>query len=258
MTGLTGILACDPGWKGLAMTLFVPSLDYSSTRVFSLNTTENKAYKRPINTIPLLVNQIVTKYWNEEPRLRFVNKILIESQHKLNMQQLSWFIHAVLLSLLPNAKVEYISPLHCKRHFKIALRENHYQNKKAMLEYVTEHAADLVAGDTVTTHDSADSIIILNTFLKEKNRRLASSVFRDVAGHVFGCRVCGKPTAKISRVSTDPGTAETIAGNYFITCKHNCAFDWLEEGMTVVDAGVKGWHERPDLAVPKTKRASKQ
>ncbi len=257
MVGLTGILACDPGWKGLAMTLFVPSLQYKSTRVFALNTTGNKAYKRPSNTIPLLVDRIVQDYWKTEPRLRFVNKIIIESQHKLNMQQLGWFIQSVLSTLLPHAKVEYISPLHCKRLFKVELGKSHYENKKRMLAYVKENADSLIAGDTVTTHDSADSIILLNTFLRDKNRRIDTRVFTvELYKTSLTCPVCSKPTGRIHQMND--GTED-----HFVTCKHNCEFSWLGSSVpkihTEIDTGERSidgkWKvASPETEEPETKR----
>jgi hypothetical protein len=228
MAGLTGILACDPGWKGLALTLFVPSLHYYSTRVFPIQG-PSKAYKRPTNTIPLLVDALVKDYWDSEPRLRFVNKIIIESQHKLNMQQLSWFIHSVLLAKLPNAKVEYISPLHCKRAFGVELEATHYKNKKAMLEYVKANKENLVAGETVTTHDSADSIILLNTFLKEKKRRICLKPHQQcMKRERFVCPCCGKESGRVYRtVDGDDRDRSLPDSEYFITCTLNCAFNWL-------------------------------
>jgi hypothetical protein len=225
MAGLTGVLACDPGWKGLAMTLWVPSLNYTSTQVFNLNKFSNKAYKTPTNTIPLLVDALVNDYWHSEPRLQFVNKIIIESQHKLNMQQLSWLIHMCLLTLLPKAKVEYISPLKCKRLFEVPLQENHHQNKKKMLEYVVEHQDELCAGNTVTTHDSADAIILLNTFLKDKNRKIAQNPFEELEPGSFPfCEMCERYKALYGLVKRGQN-----AGRYFATCTKCDHFVWCTE-----------------------------
>lgn len=238
MINLTGILACDPGWRGLAFTLYVPSLEYTSTTLFKLNYTNNKAYKRPVHTIPLLVDQIKKDYWKSEPRLRFVDKIIIESQHKVNMQQLSWLIHSVLLTLMPWAKVEYISPLKCKRLFGVELGENWKQNKDRMLEFVINNKDKLIAGNTVTTHDSADSIILLNTFLKEKKRRVCTEVFHSVMSNVkLVCPKCGENTGSIKECRKAPNE-----GKHFLTCanyneRNKCGFKWLdfETPVPVVD-----------------------
>lgn len=251
MIKLTGILACDPGWRGLSFTLYVPSLDYTSTRLFRLNYTKNKSYKRPVNTIPLLVEQIKNIYWKEEPRLQFVDKIILESQHKLNMQQLSWSIHAVLLTLMPHAKVEYISPLKCKRLFKIPLGENWKENKDRMLEYVITHKNELIAGDTVTTHDTADSIILLNTFFKEKKRRVCTEVITTttMSSHKITCPQCNNPTGAVKQCQKPPN-----AGKYFLTCANykdgnKCGFKWLDydepepitgdDGNEYIDPGME-------------------
>lgn len=229
MINLTGILACDPGWRGLAFTLYIPSLQYTSTSLFRLNYTNNKAYKSPVNTIPLLVDQIINHYWKEEPRLQLVDKIIIEGQHRVNMQQLSWLIHAVLLSHLPLAKVEYISPLKCKRLFGVELGKNHKANKDRMLEYVVQHKHELIGGETVTTHDTADSIILLNTFLKEKKRRVCKNVFTAVmTSYKIQCPICANPTGAIKKCSKAPN-----AERYFITCANykdgnRCGFKWLD------------------------------
>lgn len=242
MINLTGILACDPGWRGLAFTLYIPSLQYTSTSLFRLNYTNNKAYKSPVHTIPLLVEQIKNRLWLEEPRLQFVDKIIIESQHRVNMQQLSWLIHGVLLTLLPWAKVEYISPLKCKRLFGVELGASHQQNKDRMLKYVTDHKDELIGGDTVTTHDTADSIILLNTFLKEKKRRVCyhwDDAFIEMVGEKYICKKCGQDTGRVNQVKKEGPNN----GRYFIGCNRSnpdkCGgFDWLPgEGEYYDDEG---------------------
>jgi hypothetical protein len=271
MAGSIGYLSCDPGWRGLSLTLYIPSLKYTNTIVFKLNYTNNKAYKQPKNTIPLLIEQLKNNYLALEPRLAFVDKIILENQHRLNMQQLSWLIQAVLQSILPSkTKVIYISPLKCKRMFKIPLGANHTENKSRMLQYVINNKDDLIGGNTVTTHDSADSIILLNTYLKEKNRRVCKEVFCEVMSNLkLICYECNKATGKVNQCKKGDNS-----GRFFAACSNykdgnKCGFGWFdgepeegaseyfdEEGNTWAVAGTASSSQKPKVAVGNKRKAA--
>lgn len=260
-----GLLSCDPGWRGLAFTLYIPSLNYVSTRLFQLNIGASKGYKMPFNTIPLLVEAIRNDYLNSEHRLLLVDKIIIESQYKTNMQVLSYLIVAVLQTLLPWTKVEKISALKCKRMFNIPLGNSHYENKQRMLEYVKAHKNELIGGETVTNHDTADSIILLNTYLKEKKRRLVTgleelTMSRPLAEVV--CPHCGSKGG-VYRVKKEGPTF----GKLFMSCSEkkqggSCtskdSFKWIKDYTPVIDedgiSRIAGWEEWVEPASQTHKR----
>ncbi len=230
MAKTVGLLSIDPGWRGLAFTLHLPAWNRTTTRLFQLNVDASKAYKRPANTIPLLVNAIREQYLREEPLVWFVDKIIIESQFRSNMQMLSYLIMCVFQTILPDAKVEMISALKCKRAFGIPLGDSHYENKKRMLEYVTDNKHNLIGGDTVTNHDTADSVILLNTYLKEKKRRLETNIenlVTEMDGYLLKCPKCsGKAHCNVVK---KPGKNQ---GKYFLSCDayktgDKCEFKWL-------------------------------
>lgn len=233
MTKSVALLACDPGWKGLAFTLYVPCTGYVSTRLFQLNIDAKKGYKKPVNTIPLLVKAIREEYLELEPDLQLVDKIIIESQFRSNMQVLSYLILAVLQSVVPSARVELISALKCKRMFGVPLGDSHAENKRRMLRYVLDHKDELIGGETVTNHDTADSVILLNTFLKEKTRRLEyniENVYEMSSGGVaIRCPTCGEEGAKIWKCNK----AGPNQGKHFIKCENktdegkDCTFKWI-------------------------------
>lgn len=222
------LLSCDPGWRGLAFTLYIPSLNYVSTRLFHLNIDAKKGYKKPMNTIPLLVETIREQYMKEEPALCLVDKIIIESQFRANMQVLSYLIISVLQSVLASVRVETISALKCKRMFNVELGNSHHENKTRMLQYVTEHKHELIGGSTVTNHDTADSVILLNTFLKEKKRRLEHNIDNfTMAGTAVTCPNTG--LKGFVRMVNKEGANQ---GKYFLTCdskdpNNKGAFKWL-------------------------------
>ena len=244
MSKTVGLLAIDPGWRGLAMTLYIPALNHTTTRLFHLNIDAKKGYKRPANTIPLLVDAIKTQFLQEDHSLLFVDKIIMESQFKQNMQVLSYLILCVLMTLLPDVKIEMISALKCKRMFGIPLGSSHYENKQRMLRYVLDHKHELIGGDTVTNHDTADSVILLNTYLKEKTRRLEiniENILAMVEGTEVECPKCGSKGHV--RVVKRPGKN---CGKYFLTCSqykddNKCGFKFLgyDEPEEIDINGVK-------------------
>jgi hypothetical protein len=241
MPKTVGLLAIDPGWRGLAITLYLPMFNMTSTRLFQLNIDAKKGYTRPANTIPLLVNAIKEQLLKEDHSLLFVDKIIIESQFRQNMQVLSYLILCVFQTLLPDVKIEMISALKCKRMFGVPLGSSHYENKQRMLRYVLDHKHELIGGKTVTNHDTADSVILLNTYLKEKPRRLETSienVFTMVEGTEVECPKCFSKGHV--RVVKRPGKN---CGKYFMTCSqykddNKCGFKFLgydEPEITEID-----------------------
>lgn len=253
MARSVGLLSCDPGWRGLAFTLYIPCMNYVSTRLFHLNIDAKKGYKRPVNTIALLVQALREEYLKEEHGLLLVDKIIIESQFRSNMQVLSYLILAVLQTLLPWTKIEMISALKCKRTFNVPLGSCHYENKQRMLKYVNEHKHELIGGETVTNHDTADSVILLNTYLKEKTRRLEhniDNVFTMVVGTEVICPTCGEKGHVRQVNKPGPNT-----GKYFLTCTNTkqgqkCGFKFLgyDEPEPYEENGVMtigGWEVWP-------------
>lgn len=230
MAKTVGLLSIDPGWRGLAMTLYVPSLNKITTRLFQLNIDAKVGYKRPTNTIPLLIDAIKTQFLKEDHSLLLVDKIIIESQFRQNMQVLSYLILCVLMTLLPDVKIIMISALKCKRMFGIPLGSSHYENKQRMLRYVLDHKHELIGGDTVTNHDTADSVILLNTYLKEKTRRLENNIeniLPMVDGMEVKCPKCGSKGHL--RQAKKPGKN---CGKYFLSCSNSkdgnfCGFKFI-------------------------------
>ena len=259
------LLACDPGWRGLAFTLYIPSLNYVSTRLFHLNIDAKKGYKKPMNTIPILVDTIREQYMREEPALCLVDKIIIESQFRSNMQVLSYLIVSVLRSLLSSVKVETISALKCKRMFNVELGGSHHENKKRMLEFVTNHKDELIGGDTATNHDTADSVILLNTYLKEKKRRLEHNIDNfTMAGTAVVCPNTGMKG--YLRIVNKEGPNH---GKYFLTCDtkdpdNKGGFKWLGKTEPEIlededgDLCIGGWKLWKDEDLSGSKLASKR
>lgn len=169
-----GVVSCDPGVCGLAFTIYIPSLKFCKSLLFNLKDRlpEGKKVKnilQPKHYVPLLVDLMWDlKYY--EHSLSFCDKLIIETQFQQNMKLLVMNICTTFQCLFPWMKIEYISPLACKRKFGVEYGEGHLSNKKKMLQYVMNHKNELIAGDTVRDHNTADSIIILNTWLKDKNR----------------------------------------------------------------------------------------
>ena len=122
--------------------------------------------------------------------------------------------------------MEYISPLKCKRALGVPLGDKHAENKKLMLAYVKENGEHLIAGATVTTHDSADSIAILNTYLREKKRKINDdNVYENAMPELrLICPDCKHRSGRIYMC-----TSSQNSGRYFVTCTANdCRFEWLD------------------------------
>lgn len=169
-----GVVSCDPGVCGLAFTIYIPSLKFSKSLLFNLKERlpEGKKVKnilQPKHYVPLLID-LMWDLKSDELTLHFCDKLIIETQFKQNMKLLVMNICTIYQTVFPWVKIEYMSSLTCKRMFGVEYGQDHLTNKKNMYEYVSNHKNELIAGDTVRDHNTADSIIILNTWLRDKNR----------------------------------------------------------------------------------------
>jgi len=115
-----------------------------------------------------------------------------------------------------------------------------------MLKYVKEHDDELIGGKTVTNHDTADSVILLNTYLKEKKRRLQTEINKvgEMAeGTEVECPIC--QSKGHVRVVKKPGKN---SGKYFMTCSqykndNKCGFKFLStEEPEMVEGSDGCWY----------------
>lgn len=217
---VTGILSCDPSWRGLAFILYIPSLEYKESYLYDLkNLDSSKQYKHPKRTIRI-VNQAIDELFQDE-RIQLVDKLIIEGQHRNNMQVLSYIIISNLSARLNNLDVEYISPLAWKRNFNIALTGTHQGNKDAAEEFVENSKSSLTASETVVDDNTADACLLLNSYLKTtKNRILKnlddwSSMSLAEVGTKLYCIKCGNKSAVVRKCEDK---SKKLFGKHFITC----------------------------------------
>lgn len=232
---IKGLLSCDPSWRGLAFTIYIPFNNYQKSYLFDLKDfTKCKDVQRPKTYTPLIVG-IVDRLLDDDPMVRLVDRVIIENQFSDNMKKLMYIITACLLSKLPGSKIEYLSALTCKRKNGVPYNQNHYNNKKAMVEFVRKNSETLIAGSTLIDHNTADSIILLNTWLSLKPRRLCLKLsdFAHIMSNVihtevpfalrqkqFICPRCEQPRGKLCVVKNPPKdpTKKDNRGNFFLTC----------------------------------------
>lgn len=235
---IRGVVTCDPSWKGLAFTIHIPSLKYNDSVVMDLSVLlENKkTLLQPIVYIPLVVTAI-KELIKKRPCIRLCDKLIIESQFKENMKTLSTVIASVIQTRLPHIKLEKLSALKCKRTYGVKYGEGHADNKKNMYNYVTGNKDKLIAGDTVKDHNTADSIIILNTWLTLKNRHFyktpeeyaldMTEVHYDLPFELkdawFFCPSCKLPEGKLYICKNPPKTegGRDMRGNFLISCRRD-------------------------------------
>ncbi len=219
---VTAILSCDPSWRGLAFILFVPSLSYKRSFLYDLRDyDQSKKYKHPVRTTNIL-QMVFNDMFQKEQCLYLVDKVIVESQHKTNMQVLSWLISSNMMARLGKASFEYISPLRWKSHFGIELTGSHSGNKAAAIEFVENNQNRLVASETVTEHNTADACLLLNTYLETtkniiyKNLDDWSSMTEVEVGITkLVCPKC-KNNSGVVRKCEDP--EKKMYGKHFITC----------------------------------------
>lgn len=256
---IRGVLTCDPSWTGLAFTIHVPSLQYNSSVVMDLTTIHEKkqSITNPLTYIPLVVRAISILY-KKRPYIRFCDKLIIESQFTESMKQLNYVIITSVLSKSPYMTVEYLSALTCKRKNNVSYGEGWYQNKKNALEYVTANKDKLIAGDTVLDHNTADSILILNTWLNLKKRHLYTNredylfdmateqhfeVPFELKHTKWECPICKYHTGKmyLCKKLSEKSTQDR-RGHFFIRCTafeddkaRKCgALTWLGKSLPVI------------------------
>lgn len=235
---IRGVLTCDPSWRGLAFTIHIPSLKYNESLVMDVSVLldNKKTLTQPLVYTGLIVTAIgvmIKRY----PMVRLCDKLIIESQFQENMKSLSTVIVSVLLTRLPYLKVEKLSALKCKRTYGVVYGKGE-NNKKNMLEYVTRNKDTLIAGDTVKDHNTADSIILLNTWLSLKRRHLYLSIeeyatcmdsteqFFDVPFELkntwWECPICKYHTGRMYLCKNPPKdpTRPDMRGMFFMSCRN--------------------------------------
>ena len=221
------VLSCDPSWRGLAFILYIPSLGVKQSFLFDLKDYDkSKAYKHPSRTLKSIQGMYDTMFLME-PRMNLVDKLIMESQYKTNMQVLSWLLVANLLPRTEVTEVEYISPLTCKRNFNIELTGTHHGNKKAATSFVEKAKVDLAASETVFDHNTADACLLLNTYLQTTKNIIHNNIndwsmsVTIVAaqkggpeGTTFICPMCKNESGKLRKA----GPTSKMNGKYFLNC----------------------------------------
>lgn len=240
---VTGILACDPSWRGMAFTIYIPSLNYSNCYLFDLKDySDSERFKQPKLTIEALV-KVVGRLRSRECRLSLVDKVIIENQYKQNMKTLSLLLSAVIQSKVRGCKVEYLSALTCKRNYGICLESTHNKNKQRMFEYVTGHKDELIGAPFVTDHNTADSCIILNTWLAQRNRKL-NTCLDDYCtmskSPLLICPKCNDATGALKQCGENAKPENR--GKWFLTCNECKNFKMLTRAKPKYgNTGYSGW-----------------
>lgn len=226
---VTGILSCDPSWRGLAFILSIPSLEYNRSFLYDLKEFDkSKQYRHPVRTMNL-IHKIYDDMFQKEERMFLVDKVLMESQHKTNMQVLSWLLVANLLPRLGSAKVEYLSPLTCKRNFDIKLTGTHKGNKDAAEVFVETSKNRLVASETVIDHNTADACLVINAYLETTKNIIykdldewSSIIMPEVdvsySGHTGTKLICPKCKNASGVVRKCEDREKKNYGKHFLTC----------------------------------------
>lgn len=227
---IRGILACDPSWRGLAFIVCVPSLGYNRSYLYDLKEFDkSKKYKHPVRTTNI-IQKVYDDLFQKEPNMPLVDKIIMESQHKPNMQVLHWLLVGSILPRLGKVSTEYISPLSWKAHFGIQLTGTHGGNKAAAVGFVENSKNRLVAADTVSDHNTADACLLLNSYLETtKNTiykdindwsEMANLVQVSAAGEPGTKLVCPKCKNKTGVVRKCMDESKKNFGKHFLTCWH--------------------------------------
>lgn len=234
---IRGVLTCDPSWRGLAFTIHIPSLKYNESVVMDMSILlENKkTLTQPLTYTPLVVT-CINLLLERRPFTRLCDKFVIETQFQENMKTLSHIIVGVMLTKLPHMRVEKLSALTCKRKHSVPYGQGQ-NNKKNMLEYVSNNKDKLIAGDTVKDHNTADSIILLNTWLSLKKRHLYQDVEQyttpmeselhfDVPFELkhtwWTCPICKYDTGKMYLCKNPPKdpARKDMRGTFFMSCRN--------------------------------------
>jgi hypothetical protein len=200
--------------------VFLPSFNLKRSFLYDLKEIDpSKNYRHPIRTTKT-IQKVFDDMFRKCPEIQAVDKVIMESQHKTNMQILSWLLVSNLLPRLSGANVEYISPLACKRNFKIPLTGTHHGNKVAATVFVENSKNRLVASETVTEHNTADACLLLNTYLQTTKNIIYKSIddWSTMAlevGTKFVCPKCGNNTG-VLRFCEKQGSK--LYGKHFLTC----------------------------------------
>lgn len=211
---IVGVFVCDPSWRGLGFIVHIPSLNYNQSYLYDLKEFDkSKKYKHPSRTV-VSIQKVFDDLFQREDKMGLVDKVIMESQHKLNMQVLSWMLVANLMPRLQEeAHIEYLSPLRWKAEMKVAITKSHYGNKAEAVAAVERNKAALAASETVFDHNTADACLMLNTYLSttkniiQKNLDDWSSMALVVStsgspGTKFICPKCKQNTGAL-RICTD-------------------------------------------------------
>lgn len=251
-----GIISCDPSWRGLAFTVIIPSMEVKESFLYDMKELdESKNYRHPVRSIKT-IQRIYDDMFQKVPQLQLIDKVIMESQHKTNMQVLSWLIVSNLLPRISTTDVEYISPLTCKKKFDIALTGTHHGNKVAAVKFIEGAKNRLVASETVSEHNTADACLLLNTYLQTTKNIIYeqlddwSSMAPLQVGDKFKCPKCKQNTGVLRFCEKKDSK---FFNRYFLTCwwinnkgednEKKCGnFEPLYENLPTLKNGkVKEW-----------------
>lgn len=225
-----GVIAIDPSFKGMAYTIYIPSLKYKRSLVYDIRG-GYKTYDRSVITIRLVTEHIKVLVQDVGVDiLELIDVLVIENQFKPKLERLQRAIMNQLIGSFPAISKVVETSAFTWRHF-FGLSHPEYRERKKLSVACVKNNPQLKCSENWTKDDNiCESILLLNHCLSVKRPQLSKfvEVIMDPATSHINCTTCNRPLyRRESSSQKNPGRIYLACGNR--QCADKNAFVGFED-----------------------------
>ena len=194
----SGILACDPSFKGMAWTLYVPVTGYFATKVYDIRQ-GLKGYDR----LPIIL-RLVREHLNElfvdliGEWMPYISAFVIESQWKTKLTRLQTTVMSMVTDRLAESLKKIVTvPAYSWRELYGLEGSTYVKRKKISVEFLAKSPKFLAWAPGLKDDNACESIILLNYLVTKHGLSLeqASTVHSSLVSEttMVSCPKCNQP-----------------------------------------------------------------
>ena len=171
----TGILACDPSFKGMAWTFYSPMTGFKFTRVYDIRDNK-KGYTKKLMMVRL-VREHMDQLWEDLGHwTEDITAFIIESQWTSKLMKLELIVDTIIEDRLAGSlKKKVCVPAYSWRDL-YGLGDPDYKTRKQIsVDFLAKSPKFLAWVEGIKDDNAAESIILLNYLVDKYNLRLEDS-----------------------------------------------------------------------------------
>lgn len=195
-----GILSCDPSFKGMAFSMYLPGLSYQDARCYDIRE-DRKIYDTQEMTRELVYKNLC-QLRKDMPLSVYCSIFVIEGQFKKKMIRLQEAVCNQVRVMFPEIKIITI-PAYSTRKFFGTNTESYYQNKKESINFLKRNPQLLVAELWSNNDNICEAIILLNHLVQKQALELheAMSYSYSQQPNRPDCPTCKQPAGSAMSTS---------------------------------------------------------